>query len=126
MILHLIFTRKGLKLKSIKEKTLSFLKIGEKGEDSCLKMKQKILRHCALSFTILLMSISGDKALKMKFKDGKDLIKKGLTNETELKLLGFYTSKGKVFFLRGEDNWVCFFVDSSFSAEQFFQHTTQE
>jgi hypothetical protein len=44
------------------------------------------------------MSISGDKALKMKFKDGKDLINKGLTNETELKLLGFYTSKGKVFF----------------------------
>ena len=44
------------------------------------------------------MSISGDKALKMKFKDGKDLINKGLTNETELKLLGFYTNKGKVFF----------------------------
>ena len=82
-----------MKLKSIKP--FSFFKIGEKGEESCLKMKQKILRHCALSFTILMMSISGDKALKMKFKDGKDLINKGLTNENELKLLGFYTSKGK-------------------------------
>ena len=62
-----------------------------------MKMKQKILRHCALSFTILLMSISGDKALKMKFKDGKDLINKGLTNENELKLLGFYSNKGSNF-----------------------------
>ena len=99
-ILHLTFTDKQAQ---INKKPFSFFKIGEKGEESCLKMKQKILRHCALSFTILLMSISGDKALKMKFKDGKDLINKGLTNETELKLLGFYTSKGKVFFYGGEE-----------------------
>ena len=67
------------------------------------------------------MSISGDKALKMKFKDGKDLINKGLTNETELKLLGFYTSKGKVFFKRGGE--VCIFVGGSFWPGQFFPHT---
>ena len=73
-----------------------------------MKMKLKILRHCELSFTILLMSISGDKALKIKFKDGKDLINKGLTNETELKLLGFYTSKGKVF-LKEEKLFGCAF-----------------
>ena len=110
-ISDLTVTKKGLKLKSIKP--FSFFKIGEKGEESCLKMKQKILRHCALSFTILMMSISGDKALKMKFKDGKDLINKGLTNENELKLLGFYTRKGKRRGLRGFFG-CAFFVGSSF------------
>ena len=69
--------------------------IGEKGEESCLRMKQKILRHCALSYTILLMSISGDNDLKLKLRNDKILIEKGLTNVTELKLLGFHSSEAK-------------------------------
>ena len=41
------------------------------------------------------MSISGDNELKTKFKHGKDFIEKGLTTANELKILGFYTCKGK-------------------------------
>ena len=41
------------------------------------------------------MSISGDKDLKIKLKHDKSLIEKGLTNVTELKLLGFHSSDGK-------------------------------
>ena len=50
---------------------------GDKGDISCKKAKQTILRHCALSYTILLMSISEDKYFKQVFNTGKDLIEKG-------------------------------------------------
>ena len=41
------------------------------------------------------MSISGDKDLNVKLKHDKSLIEKGLTNVTELKLLGFHSTEGK-------------------------------
>ena len=53
---------------------------GDKGDISCKKAKQTILRHCALSYTILLMSISDDKYFKQVFNNGKDLIEKGKVN----------------------------------------------
>ena len=61
-----------------KRKLLFFLlSKGDKGDLSCKKAKQTILRHCALSYTILLMSISDDKYFKQVFNTGKDLIEKG-------------------------------------------------
>ena len=60
-----------------KKKLLFLLSKGDKGDISCKKAKQTILRHCALSYTILLMSISDDKYFKQVFNTGKDLIEKG-------------------------------------------------
>ena len=66
-----------------------------------MELKKTILRQCALSYTLLMKTISSD--MKSNFKDAEAIIEKGLATQAEIDSLGtFWTEKWWI-----PINWAC-------------------